>query len=106
MLGLIHEMTFIWIPQVFHQLKRVQFSIRNTSFYFDKNGDPPTGYDIVTWVWTDDQWLLKVVGNYTPGPTELQLDASQIKWTGQVSPVTKASLFSYMRFFLFSLCTV
>ncbi|XP_016340298.1 taste receptor type 1 member 1-like [Sinocyclocheilus anshuiensis] len=75
--------------EVFHQLKRVRFSIRNTSFYFDKNGDPPTGYDIVTWVWTDGQWSFKVVGNYSPVPTELQLDTSQIKWTGQVSPVTK-----------------
>uniref|UniRef100_A0A8C2J2A6 Taste receptor type 1 member 1-like n=1 Tax=Cyprinus carpio TaxID=7962 RepID=A0A8C2J2A6_CYPCA len=75
--------------EVFHQLKQVRFSIRNTSFYFDKNGDPPTGYDIVTWVWTDGQWSFKVVGNYSPAPTELQLDASQIKWTGQVSPVTK-----------------
>ncbi|KAG1961767.1 taste receptor type [Pimephales promelas] len=75
--------------KVFHQLKRVQFSIRNTSVYFDKNGDPPTGYDIVTWLWMDGQWSFKVVGSFSPGPNDLQLDASQIQWTGQVSPVTK-----------------
>ncbi|RXN02653.1 taste receptor type 1 member 1 [Labeo rohita] len=75
--------------EVFHQLKQVQFSIRNTSVYFDKNGDPPTGYDIVTWVWTDSRWSFKVVGNYSPGQTELQLDASQIKWAGQVSLETR-----------------
>ncbi|KAK7132239.1 hypothetical protein R3I93_018711 [Phoxinus phoxinus] len=75
--------------EVFHQLKQVQFSIRNTSFYFDKNGDPPTGYDIVTWLWMDGQWSFKAVGSYSPSPNDLQLDTSQIQWTGQVSPVTK-----------------
>lgn len=85
---------------MFHQLKQVQFSIRNTSVYFDKNGDPPTGYDIVTWVWTDSRWSFKVVGNYSPGQTELQLDASQIKWAGQVSLETRVSFFPYMYFII------
>uniref|UniRef100_A0A3Q3EKE2 Taste receptor, type 1, member 1 n=1 Tax=Labrus bergylta TaxID=56723 RepID=A0A3Q3EKE2_9LABR len=32
-------------------LKQVRFSLDNTSVYFDINGDPPTGYDIILWVW-------------------------------------------------------
>lgn len=44
----------------------------------------------------DGQWSFKVVGSYSPSPTDLQLDASQIQWTGQVSPVTKVSLYLYL----------
>ncbi|XP_051961031.1 taste receptor type 1 member 1-like [Xyrauchen texanus] len=75
--------------QLFQKLRQVRFSIRNTSFYFDNNGDPPTGYDIVTWVWMNGQWSFKVVGSYSPDPTDLQVDASQIQWAGQMSPVSK-----------------
>nr|AAI62412.1 Taste receptor, type 1, member 1 [Danio rerio] len=74
--------------QVYEQLRQVRFSIRNASFYFDKNGDPPTGYDIVTWEWTNGLWSFKVVGNYSPSANDLHLDDSQIDWSGQVSPVT------------------
>uniref|UniRef100_A0A671TKR1 Taste receptor, type 1, member 1 n=1 Tax=Sparus aurata TaxID=8175 RepID=A0A671TKR1_SPAAU len=31
--------------------EQVQFTFQNTSVYFDANGDPPTGYDIVCWIW-------------------------------------------------------
>ncbi|TRY87049.1 hypothetical protein DNTS_009147 [Danionella cerebrum] len=75
--------------QVYQELKRVRFSIRNTSFYFDKSGDPPSGYDIVTWQWTNGQWSFKVVGSYSVGAKDLQLDASQVLWSGRVSPVTE-----------------
>ncbi|KAI7794081.1 Taste receptor, partial [Triplophysa rosa] len=74
--------------EVYQQLKKVRFSIQNTLFYFDKNGDPITGYDLVTWIWKDDQWSYKVIGSYSPDPIELQLDASQIQWRGPVSPVS------------------
>nr|XP_055045090.1 taste receptor type 1 member 1 [Misgurnus anguillicaudatus] len=74
--------------QVYQQLKKVRFSIQDTLFYFDKNGDPITGYDIVTWIWMGDNWSYKIIGSYSPDPVELQLDASQIQWTGPVSPVT------------------
>jgi len=47
----------------------------------------------VTWLWMDGQWSFKVVGSFSPGPNDLQLDGSQIQWTGQVSPVTKVSLY-------------
>lgn len=77
----------------------MRFSIRNTSFYFDKNGDPPTGYDIVTWEWTNGLWSFKVVGNYSPSANDLHLDDSQIDWSGQVSPVTNVSV----SFFIFSI---
>lgn len=61
-------------------LKKVRFSVRNTSVYFDENGDPPTGYDIVTWVWVGEQWILRTVGDYSPDPPALWIDSTQIPW--------------------------
>uniref|UniRef100_UPI003AAB4545 taste receptor type 1 member 1 n=1 Tax=Centroberyx gerrardi TaxID=166262 RepID=UPI003AAB4545 len=66
--------------QLLPWLRQVRFTLENTSVYFDKNGDPPTGYDIVTWVWRGTDWSLRVVGSFTPDPTQLTLDAAQIEW--------------------------
>ncbi|XP_068454165.1 taste receptor type 1 member 1 [Clinocottus analis] len=61
-------------------LKEVQFSLGNTSVYFDMNGDPPTGYDIIVWVWKGTDWSVKEVGSFSPDPIELTVDESQIEW--------------------------
>ncbi|XP_056155316.1 taste receptor type 1 member 1 [Lampris incognitus] len=67
-------------------LKQVRFNLRNTSVYFDKNGDPPTGYDIVTWIWRETDWSLRVVGSFTTDPTVLEINAARIEWSsGSVS---------------------
>ncbi|XP_072553541.1 taste receptor type 1 member 1 [Salminus brasiliensis] len=76
--------------QLFQSLKQVRFSVRNTPVYFDENGDPPTGYDIVTWTWKDKAWAFRVVGAYSPDPPDLQVDLSQIQWMGDVSDVTES----------------
>ncbi|XP_067096715.1 taste receptor type 1 member 1 [Osmerus mordax] len=66
--------------QLLPWLKKVRFSVENSSVYFDQNGDPPTGYDIVTWIWRGPAWSLRVVGSYTPDPTDLTVNATQIEW--------------------------
>ncbi|XP_036388566.1 taste receptor type 1 member 1 [Megalops cyprinoides] len=66
--------------QLLQKLKQVNFSIGETLVYFDKNGDPPTGYDIVTWDWMGDSWALRVVGAYSPNPTYLEIDANGVHW--------------------------
>ncbi|KAM4570606.1 taste receptor type 1 member 1 [Fundulus diaphanus] len=70
--------------QLLPQLRKVRFSLSNSSVYFDKNGDPPTGYDIVSWVWRGTDWSLRVVGSFTPDPIALTVDASLIEWNGRV----------------------
>ncbi|XP_032377484.1 taste receptor type 1 member 1 [Etheostoma spectabile] len=70
-------------------LKKVRFSLRNTSVYFNIDGDPPTGYDIVSWVWRGTDWSLSVVGSFNPDPITLTVVADKIKWhnTGDSKPV-------------------
>nr|XP_033484510.1 taste receptor type 1 member 1 [Epinephelus lanceolatus] len=66
--------------EVLWWLKEVRFSVANTSVYFDMNGDPPTGYDIVSWVWRGTDWSLRVVGSFSPNPITLTIDADKIEW--------------------------
>ncbi|XP_040908281.1 taste receptor type 1 member 1 [Toxotes jaculatrix] len=70
-------------------LKQVRFSLDNTSVYFDENGDPPTGYDIISWVWRGTDWSLRQVGSFSPDPIMLTIDDDQIEWynTQRSTPV-------------------
>ncbi|XP_048873075.1 taste receptor type 1 member 1 [Brienomyrus brachyistius] len=77
--------------QLLQKLKQVRFLVDNTTMYFDENGDPPTGYDIVTWDWTEGKWSVKIVGEYSPGPPNLTVNISQIYWnTNDRSKVPKS----------------
>uniref|UniRef100_A0A3Q2ZJI6 Taste receptor, type 1, member 1 n=1 Tax=Hippocampus comes TaxID=109280 RepID=A0A3Q2ZJI6_HIPCM len=73
--------------QLLPVLRDTRFSLENTSVYFDANGDPPTGYDIVTWIWRGTEWSLRVVGSFQPDPLQLTLDEEAIEWhsTGTTS---------------------
>ncbi|XP_070825338.1 taste receptor type 1 member 1 [Chaetodon trifascialis] len=61
-------------------LKQVRFSLGNTSVYFDMNGDPPTGYDIICWIWRGTHWSIREVGSFSPDPINLTIDVDQIEW--------------------------
>lgn len=77
-----HELISLFsvLHQLLPLLKQVWFSLGNSSMYFDVNGDPPTGYDIISWVWRGTDWSLRVVGSFTPDPVTLNMDADQIEW--------------------------
>ncbi|XP_038578860.1 taste receptor type 1 member 1 [Micropterus salmoides] len=66
--------------EILLRLKQVRFSLDNTSVYFDANGNPPEGYDIVTWVWRGTQWSVRQVGSFRPDPIKLIINADQIEW--------------------------
>ncbi|XP_029012466.1 taste receptor type 1 member 1 [Betta splendens] len=66
--------------ELLSDLKQVDFSIGNESVYFDSNGDPPTGYDIVSWVWSGTDWSLKLVGTFSPDPVTLTIADNKIQW--------------------------
>ncbi|XP_041656135.1 taste receptor type 1 member 1 [Cheilinus undulatus] len=67
-------------------LKQVRFSLKNASVYFDINGDPPTGYDIISWVWRGTEWSVRRVGSFSPDPMSLTVHADQIEWHNMVEP--------------------
>lgn len=66
--------------QILQRLKQVRFSLDNTPVYFDKNGDPPTGYDIICWIWRGTNWFLREVGSFNPDPISLTIDGDKIEW--------------------------
>ncbi|KAI4823722.1 hypothetical protein KUCAC02_012293 [Chaenocephalus aceratus] len=63
-------------------IKDVHFYLGNTSVYYDSNGDAPTGYDIVLWVWNGTEWSLRELGSFSPDPITLTIDADLIDWDG------------------------
>lgn len=71
--------------QLLQNLKQVRLSIRNTTLYFDESGNPPTGYDIVTWIWVNKTWSLRTVGSFISETSDLQIDASQLPSVGHDS---------------------
>ncbi|KAK0147450.1 Taste receptor type 1 member 2 [Merluccius polli] len=78
--------TFSHPNQLLPWLRKVQFTVGNSSMYFDENGDPPTGYDIVAWIWRGNNWTIRKVGSYTPLPSTLTLDTSRIEWSHPGDP--------------------
>lgn len=66
--------------QLLLSLKQVRFSLGSTPVYFDANGDPPTGYDIICWVWEGTTWSIRVVGSFKPIPVTLTIDPDLIAW--------------------------
>lgn len=80
-------------PQLLLWLKQMRFSLGNTSVYFDMNGDPPTGYDIISWVWRGTDWSLRQVGSFSPHPITLTIDADKIEWHTGDSRSVSISIF-------------
>uniref|UniRef100_A0A672ZIY2 G-protein coupled receptors family 3 profile domain-containing protein n=2 Tax=Sphaeramia orbicularis TaxID=375764 RepID=A0A672ZIY2_9TELE len=66
--------------QLLPWLKEVRFPIGNDSVYFDENGDPPSGYDIITWIWRGTKWSVRVVGSFSPDPITLTINEDLIEW--------------------------
>ncbi|XP_075695559.1 taste receptor type 1 member 1 [Rhinoderma darwinii] len=65
--------------QLLEYVKKVNFTLYNQSIYFDSNGDPATGYDIVMWSWNDLTPSFKVIGSYSKVAGRLQLN-EELKW--------------------------
>ncbi|KAM8927129.1 taste receptor type 1 member 1-like [Pelodytes ibericus] len=59
--------------QLLEQIKKVNFSLYNQSIYFDENGDPASGYDIVMYNWIMDTASFTVIGSFSKNPRQLDL---------------------------------
>ncbi|XP_032355917.1 G-protein coupled receptor family C group 6 member A-like [Etheostoma spectabile] len=51
------------------EIKKVNFTVDTTHIFFDANGDPSVGYDIVHWDVTESSLQIETIGQYWPGGT-------------------------------------
>lgn len=49
------------------EIKKVNFTVKTTHIFFDSNGDPSLGYDIVYWNMTEQGTNIKTIGVFWPG---------------------------------------
>ncbi|XP_030078009.1 taste receptor type 1 member 3-like [Microcaecilia unicolor] len=79
--------------QLLEGIKKVNFTILNTTFYFDENGSPNIGYDIVTWTRKGKELRIDKIGQYSE---ELDsINSTLIKWqtAGNKVPPSQCSKF-------------
>uniref|UniRef100_UPI00398E99F0 taste receptor type 1 member 1-like n=1 Tax=Pristiophorus japonicus TaxID=55135 RepID=UPI00398E99F0 len=74
--------------QLLSSLKTVKFNLHDHTLYFDENGDPPTGYDIVSWDWTSVGVYFKTIGSYLPTAGQMKIDPSLIHWDRGANLIT------------------
>lgn len=84
-------------------LRRVRFTLFNKTMKFDKDGNPPARYNLVSWDWSSQQHT--VIGSYEWEQGEyFSADARLIHWmnNGTVSVRTKclSSTWELQRVFL------
>ncbi|XP_067863056.1 taste receptor type 1 member 1-like [Heptranchias perlo] len=78
----------IFLPsQLLESLKRVNFTLHNNLIYFDENGNPSMGYEVIVWDTENGSLPYKVIGSYTPSPGRLTINQSLIKWNSAVGTV-------------------
>ncbi|KAJ1144945.1 hypothetical protein NDU88_011239 [Pleurodeles waltl] len=66
--------------QLLRELKNINFTLNGQPIYFDENGDPPTGYEILAWDWTNQGASFQTIGQYEPLNGDLTINDSLIKW--------------------------
>ncbi|XP_068934821.1 taste receptor type 1 member 1 isoform X1 [Petaurus breviceps papuanus] len=71
--------TFL-IPQLLEEVKKVNFTLHGNPVSFNENGDPFSGYDIITWDWNGTNWTYKIIGAFTWFPVHLEIDETKIRW--------------------------
>ncbi|XP_069098386.1 taste receptor type 1 member 1-like [Pleurodeles waltl] len=80
---------FPW--QLLRELKNINFTLNGQPIYFDENGDPPTGYEILAWDWTNQGASFQTIGQYEPLNGDLTINDSLIKWDRNKIPVSECS---------------
>ncbi|XP_030078008.1 taste receptor type 1 member 3 [Microcaecilia unicolor] len=66
--------------QLLKEVKKVNFTHNNASFFFDENGNPNAGYEILTWTTGKKGAPVTVIGEYKD---KLVITKSLIKWHGK-----------------------
>ncbi|XP_077168881.1 taste receptor type 1 member 1 [Paroedura picta] len=72
------EAVYPW--QLLKEVKEVNFSVQGRQIYFDSNGDPLIGYDIVQWKWADREWRYDVIATFSSNPSHLTIYRDKLQW--------------------------
>lgn len=51
------------------EIKQTNFTVSTTHMWFDANGDPSIGFDILQWDLTGTERRIKTIGEYSPSGT-------------------------------------
>ncbi|XP_025062161.1 taste receptor type 1 member 1 isoform X3 [Alligator sinensis] len=76
--------------QLLQKIKQVNFSLHKNWIYFDVNGDPMTGYDLIMWKWTGPAWSFDTIGSFSRNPDRLSIDWDRIVWHTEDNQVPRA----------------
>ncbi|XP_007577113.1 G-protein coupled receptor family C group 6 member A-like [Poecilia formosa] len=82
------ERTKFSAVELFHVIRNVNITVNDTNIYFDENGDPSLGYDILFWNTSESkEGVEKIkIGEYWPNKNiSFNKDVSQWRTTGNVS---------------------
>lgn len=70
----------LFVFQLLEKIKQVNFTLQKSQVYFDANGDPLTGYDLVMWKWTGQTWSFDVIGSFLQNPDRLNIGQAGLLW--------------------------
>lgn len=79
--------------QLLQEIQKVNITVDDTHIYFDANGDPSLGYDIVYWSMAESQQgaTIKPIGEYWPNreitvPDDLVISKSSVMVRSEKDP--------------------
>nr|XP_033777271.1 taste receptor type 1 member 3 [Geotrypetes seraphini] len=77
--------------QLLKGIKEVNFTVLNTTFYFDENGSPNIGYDVVTWIHKGKELSVDKISQYSEALDDI--NSSLIDWqtAGNTVPPSRCS---------------
>ncbi|XP_061458093.1 taste receptor type 1 member 1 [Rhineura floridana] len=84
--GVCHKGT-VYPWQLLKEVKRVNFSLKHSQVYFDTNGDPLAGYNLVLWKWAGEDWDYTVVGSFDRNPDCLSISEDKLLWHTEANQV-------------------
>ncbi|XP_051846797.1 taste receptor type 1 member 2 [Antechinus flavipes] len=66
--------------KLLQEIRKVNFTLLGHRIYFDKNGDPPMGLEIIQWQWDEGHNPFERIAFYNPAQQNLSNVATNISW--------------------------
>ncbi|XP_031818607.1 LOW QUALITY PROTEIN: taste receptor type 1 member 2 [Sarcophilus harrisii] len=77
-IGCAKDTVYPW--KLLQEIRKVNFTLLGHRIYFDKNGDPPMGLEIIQWQWDTGHDPFKRIAFYNPAQQYLSNVATNISW--------------------------